>query len=271
MPHSVSLIQDPGDPSKLHEFLVNLGPLGNASEGIEPVCTDEEEIMIEKSLLGQHAPESAFSDSVVCVETLFRADVKMLIGMRSRVDCLEVEKSDDFEHYIDTSPDDDDDFFYGTLMLLEKKCRNNSMRTTLRWCFTGVINDDDPTQFVEFFVHDIASIGRPRDNIMIEMNVYLPNATFPNAPYGQFTFLLSGNPMAYHKPEFAYFLSPCSGAIHFQSTLETLMRPLTHLPTRIKSSSAYNLFKYVDVARVLPEQSVVHDTVAEFGQLSIGE
>ncbi len=231
MPHSVSLIQDPDDPSRQHEFLVNLGPLGVAGEEIVPVCANEEEIMIEKSLLGQHAPESGFSDSVVCVETLFRADVKMLIGMRSRVDCLEVEKSDDIEHYIDTSPDDD--FFYGTLMLLEKKCRNNSTRTTLRWCFTGVTNDDDPTQFVEFFVHDIASIGRPRHNIMIEMNVWLPNATFPNAPYGQFTFLLSGNPMAYHKPEFDYFLSYVDGAIHFQSTLEALMRPLTHLPTRI--------------------------------------
>ena len=123
MPHSVSLIQDPDDPSRQHEFLVNLGPLGVAGEEIVPVCANEEEIMIEKSLLGQHAPESGFSDSVVCVETLFRADVKMLIGMRSRVDCLEVEKSDDIEHYIDTSPDDD--FFYGTLMLLEKKCRNN--------------------------------------------------------------------------------------------------------------------------------------------------
>lgn len=223
---------------------------------------------MEKSLLGQHAHECTFSDSVVCVKTLFRADVQMLIGIRSQTDRLEVEKSDAFEHEIDTLLDDD--FFYGTLMLLEKRSRNNSTSTTLRWCFTGVTNDDDPTQFVEFFVHDIASIGRPRDNIMIEMNVYLPDATFPNAPYGQFTFLLSGNPMAYHKPEFAYFLSPCSGAIHFQSTLETLMRPFTHPPTRIKSGSAYNLFKHVDVARVPPGDPTIHDTVSELEKLTMG-
>jgi hypothetical protein len=267
MPHSVSLIQDTNDTDVQHPFLINLGPLGSASEEIEPMLLLEEAI-VEKSLLGQHAPECAFSDSVVSIETLFRADVQMLIGIRSQTDRLEVEKSDAFENDIYTSLDDD--FYYGTLMLLEKKCRNNSTSTTLRWCFTGVTNDDDPTQFVEFFVHDIVSIGRPRDNIMIEMNVYLPDATFPDAPYGQFTFLLPGDPMAYHKPEFAYFVSPCSGAIHFQSTLETLMRPFTHRPTRIKSGSAYNLFKHVDVARVLPEQPTVHYTVTEFGQLSIG-
>ena len=36
MPHTVSFIQDEKDPSVLHEFLINLGPLGIKEEEEEP-------------------------------------------------------------------------------------------------------------------------------------------------------------------------------------------------------------------------------------------